>query len=133
MRKVICRVLLGAVLSVAAATGSASAHHSHAMYRSDLIVPVTGIVKAIRWVNPHSWLTMEAPDGKGGVVSYQIELGGVQQMRTRGLTEALKFGDRITINIQPLRNGEPGGAYTTIKSINNIENADTGAGWKPKP
>lgn len=132
MKKVIWRVLLGTVLSIAAATGSVSAHHSHAMYESDKTIPVTGVVKAIRWVNPHSWLTVEAPDEKGNVVSYQIELAGLQQVRARGLTEAIKVGSRITLNIQPLRNGDPGGALTTITSINDVENADTSGGWKPK-
>ena len=100
-------VIAGAVLMFA---GQALAHHSFAMFDFSKEITVAGEVKEFRWRNPHIHILMNVSDGKGGMVEYDIEGGTPNTQRRNGWrAETLKPGDKISVVIRPLKNGDKGG------------------------
>ena len=62
------RLISGLVFTLALlAAVPAWAHHSMAGFDRTKTVTLVGTVKQFKWANPHSWIDMEVPDGKGGV------------------------------------------------------------------
>lgn len=86
---------------VAAGLGGAMpamAHHSSAMYDISHKVLIEGTVSQFDWVNPHSWLWLKVPDGKGGEDDYALECGSIAQLLQIGWTrEKVKVGDKVKI------------------------------------
>jgi hypothetical protein len=105
IRKIV--VLIGAVLIF---SGAAFAHHSFAMFDFSREITVTGEVKEFLWRNPHMHILMNVPDGKGGMAEYDIEGGTPNTQRRNGWrADTLKPGDKISVVIRPLKNGDKGG------------------------
>jgi hypothetical protein len=116
----------------------AHAHHSHAMFDSDNVKTVTGTVVAVRFQNPHVYLQLrDASYGEGGATmpTYNLEMSAVGHMISMGITTTtFEVGQKVVLDIQPLRSGAPGGAYVGIRAVNGIANADTSMRtWKPSP
>jgi hypothetical protein len=88
----------------------ALAHHSFAMFDTSKEVTLSGTVKEFQWTNPHSWLQLNVPrDGKA--VEYSIELGSPNTMSRHGWRRGtFKPGDRVSVTINPMRDGSPGGS-----------------------
>jgi hypothetical protein len=105
---------LGAAVAAAAglsAAGAAWAHHSFAMFDQTKQVSVTGTVKDFQWTNPHAFI--EVDDGKGKV--WSVELNSPNNLRRQGWTrEAMKAGDHVTVVLNPLRDGKPGGLFNAV-------------------
>jgi Family of unknown function (DUF6152) len=88
----------------------AFAHHSGAMFDANQIVTLDGTVKEFQWTNPHSWLQMVVPDGKGGSKEWSLELVSLNVLSHNGWKPGtLKPGDKVQITMHPLKNGDPGG------------------------
>ena len=47
-------------------TTPAQAHHSFAPYEPTLQIKLSGVVTEFRWLNPHVYIGMDAPDPKTG-------------------------------------------------------------------
>ena len=94
----------------------AAAHHSHSMFDLTIQQTIKGNVKSFAFQNPHVYLFVEALDAKTEKpVTYMIEMSHVQNMLSHGITAAtFKPGDLVTINMNPLHDGRPGGQYITI-------------------
>ena len=109
--KRILKVLMG-FLAILTAT-SAYAHHSHAMFDSDKQVTLVGTVREFQWNNPHCWIQLLVPDANNpnaAPVEWGVEMGApIQLIRHGWKPSSLKPGDRITVVINPLRDGRPGG------------------------
>jgi uncharacterized protein DUF6152 len=96
-------------LAVAAAvvmkTAPALAHHSSApFYDATKKVEAQGPVTKFLFKNPHSFLYFQAPDDKGTLVEWQIELGPAASLTRTGWTpETLKAGTIIKASGQPSR------------------------------
>jgi hypothetical protein len=105
-----------AVLSVGAALlatgGTASAHHSFAMFDALHPIEIAGTVKEFRFVSPHTILIVTVK-GQDGVEKDWILEGGAPGLQVRdGLTsKSLKPGDEIKVTINPLHSGAEGGSY----------------------
>ena len=100
-------VLLAAIVLAAP---PAVAHHSFAMFDVQKEVTLSGTVREFQWTNPHSWLQVEVERG-GAKVEYSIELGSPNSMSRRGWRRTtFKPGDRITLAMNPMRDGSLGGA-----------------------
>jgi len=99
-------IALAAVLVAAPAL----AHHSFAMFDTSKEVTLSGTVKEFQWTNPHSWLQLTvARDGR--TVEYSIELGSPNTMSRHGWRRStFKPGDRVSVTINPMRDGSPGGS-----------------------
>jgi len=109
--KHVLKTLMG-ILAILTAT-SAYAHHSHAMFDSEKQVTLVGTVKEFQWNNPHCWIQVLVPDPNdpnGAPVEWGVEMGApIQLIRHGWKPSSLKPGDRITVVINPLRDGRPGG------------------------
>ena len=106
-------LLLGAlVLGVAT---PARPHHSHAMFDHSKAVTVTGTVTEFLFRNPHTFLYVDITRENGETVNYWIEMSNITNMIRRGIgQQTFKRGDRVTIDLYPLKDGRPGGSYVTI-------------------
>jgi hypothetical protein len=105
--------LAGALL----AGGSASAHHSFAMFDKDKEVTLVGEVKDFQWANPHVWLQLVTQDDAGQSAEWGIEMASVNILAREGWKKtSFKPGDKVTVVIHPLRDGSHGGAMIRAKT-----------------
>ena len=99
------------------APSSALAHHSHAMFDSTKQVTLVGTVKEFEWDNPHCWIQVIVPDPsdpQAAPVEWGVEMDSPLAMFRRGWKPGtLKPGDKITVVINPLRDGRPSGQYVS--------------------
>src|SRR4051812_28943345 len=108
-----------AILALAApilvlSAGAALAHHSFAMFDSERVVTLTGTVKEFRWVNPHSAIFVKVEGSDDPAKLWAIEMTSPSNLTRRGWTRTtLKPGDRISVEINPLRDGQHGGGFRT--------------------
>ena len=104
-------LLACAMLLVATA---AVAHHSGAGVDRTRTVTISGIVKEFRWTNPHSWIDLEVTDAKGTAV-WSIEMNPPPYLvRSGWKASTLKAGDKISVTLNPIRTGEPGGIFVSV-------------------
>ena len=90
----------------------AAAHHSFEMFDSTRTINLTGTIKEFQWTNPHTWTWIEVPNDKGGVDTWGIEGMSPNFLGRRGWTKhTLNPGDKVTITIFPLKDGQKGGTF----------------------
>jgi hypothetical protein len=107
---------------IAAVTGAsfavaptALAHHSYAMFDMQATKTLTGTVKDFEWTNPHTWLWVYVTNASGAQEQWGIEGMSPNFLGRRGWARnTLKPGDKITLDIHPLRNGERGGSFVSV-------------------
>jgi hypothetical protein len=91
------------------------AHHSHAMFDHALEKSVTGTVTNFSYRNPHVYLYLDVKEPDGTIVKWAIEMSNIENMRSRGIVQStFRAGDVVTVKVNPLKNGRPGGNYTSI-------------------
>jgi len=121
------------LLSLAVA-GSAWAHHSFAMFDLEKQVTVEGAVKEFQWTNPHCWLQVMVPDGKGGEQEWSFEMGGLGMLaRTGWKSSTVKPGDKVTVVMNPLKSGEPSGRLLKVTLPDGRVMGPGGNAPPPKP
>ena len=114
MRNLMWIALLAAGVACSVSTPALS-HHSHAMFNYNQEVNVTGTVTEMSFRNPHVFLYVDVEEENGETVNYWIEMSNLPNMIRRGIgMNTFKPGDVITVNMHPLRDGRPGGSYTTV-------------------
>jgi uncharacterized protein DUF6152 len=102
-----------AVAAFAAAT-AAYAHHSFAMFDQSRMVPLQGTVREFQWTNPHAWIHIEVP-ATGGAAVWIVELNSPNNLKRQGWkSSTLKPGDKVTVVINPLRDGTKGGLFVSV-------------------
>ncbi len=94
----------------------ANAHHSFAMFDQQKVVVLTGTVKELEWTNPHSWLrVMVENETTHQPQQWSIELASAGQQARIGWTPTIvKPGDKVSIEINPLKDGGRGGTVLLI-------------------
>src|SRR4029078_9540604 len=99
-----------------AAAAIAVAHHSFAMFDTTASVTLTGTVTEFQWTNPHEYIELDVPNsGGGGKQHWSNELGSPSILQQSGWKyKDLKFGDKVTATINPLRTHEPGGLLVQV-------------------
>jgi len=91
------------------------AHHSAAGIDRTKSVTLTGTIKQFAWTNPHSWMEVDVPDGKGGTLTWKVEMTSPAYLVRAGWkSTTLKPGDEVKVVVRPLRNGEPGGLFVSV-------------------
>jgi hypothetical protein len=104
-----------AIVAALAVGGSASAHHSGAMFDGKKTVTLSGTLTGIDWTNPHSWLEMDVAQPGGGSQHWSIEMGWPEVMFKAGFRRTdPKPGDKITLVAHPLKDGRNGGAFVSV-------------------
>jgi hypothetical protein len=97
----------------------ASAHHGVAAYDTTKQTSVTGIVRDWFWANPHCILQLDATDSHGQVTHWTMETSNPADLVNIGWSkQSLKVGDKITVTIQPAKNGKPIGRIVEIALSN---------------
>jgi hypothetical protein len=94
---------------------SAYAHHAAAGIDTSKTVTVEGTVKQFKWANPHSWLEVEVPNGKGGNDIWNLEMNPPSFLVRAGWkSNTVKTGDKIKFTARPFKNGDPGGIFVNV-------------------
>lgn len=104
------KMILPALLALGVLSGGpALAHHSFAPYESTLQIKLSGVVSEFKWVNPHVYIEIDAVDEKTGEKRHWLIEGASTSILNRAgwKFNMIKAGDRITVIVSPLRNGEP--------------------------
>src|SRR6202167_3207425 len=103
---------LAIVILLAGGTTLALAHHSAAAFDSTQRKEISGTVKKFDYSNPHTWVWLDVPNDQGGVDLWGVEGMSPNFLNRRGWTRTtLKPGDKLTITIRPMKNGEKGGMW----------------------
>jgi Family of unknown function (DUF6152) len=91
------------------------AHHSFAMFDQTRRVSVTGTVTEFQWTNPHAelFLMLESQDGKSSPAGevWRLESDSPEVLRKdfQLRRDLVRVGDKITVVINPFREGVAGG------------------------
>jgi hypothetical protein len=105
-----------AMFAAAALAVPALAHHSFSMFDAEKTVTLNGTVKELEWTNPHSWLRVMVEDENTHQPrQWSIELASTGQQTRIGWTkDSVKPGDKVAVEIHPLRDGTRGGTLLLI-------------------
>jgi uncharacterized protein DUF6152 len=120
---------VGAIGAIAIA-GQAAAHHSAAQFDFQKPVNVSGVVKIAQFANPHAKIILSVTDDKRGTRDVEFEGHSRNNMYRQGFRpNMMNVGDKITLRIAPMKNGEDGGYVTAFitadgTAIGNITTAD---------
>ena len=92
------------------AVGSvAFAHHSFAIFDTAKTTRLSGTVTAFEWTNPHAYIEIDVVEN-GATKHWSVEMGSPSILQQSGWKfKDLKSGDKITVTLNPLRNGQNGG------------------------
>lgn len=105
--------LLGLLLMTA--TGSAEAHHSFAMFDHHRSILIEGTVTKFQWTNPHVYLDVDVVEKDGVTKHYVIECMAINMLKRAGWhAKMMQPGDKVTVLIAPLLNGQPGGLILRV-------------------
>jgi len=105
-----------AAFALTLAAAPAAAHHSFAMFDQAKEVELEGVIREFQWTNPHTWVQVVVTDKSGKAVEWSIEGSSPNGLARQGWKRnSLKAGDRVSVTINPLKNGEPGGSLVRVK------------------
>ncbi|MEO6377666.1 MAG: DUF6152 family protein [Caulobacteraceae bacterium] len=113
------KALLGGAAIVGlmvAAAHPALAHHSYAMFDRGKTVSISGTIRTWEMTNPHSYLWVNVK--KDGAVDqvWGLEGGGTAALARAGVTKsAVKPGEKVIVDLHPLRDGRTGGMLLKLK------------------
>ncbi len=102
-------------LQAAAATGllftasAGLAHHSAAMFDQTRQITLSGTVREFQWTSPHCYIQLLA-GAPAAPQEWSLEMAAPMYLYRLGWRPStVKVGDKITVNVHPLRDGKPGG------------------------
>ena len=111
---------------------AAVAHHSvQAQFDLSKPITVTGQVTKVEWINPHSYLYIDAKDDKGKPKHWTIECANISILGRIGWTfNMIKPGDTITVIVAPLHSGQAG---ALLKQVTLADGSKMGNGAPAGP
>ena len=84
------------------------AHHSHGNYQ-DSFTDMTGTVKEVHLLLPHSWVYLEVKPATGDAQIWAVEATGRNGLERIGVTkEYVAPGDKISVRCHVLKDGSNG-------------------------
>ena len=118
MRPIALLTLASPVLLLPVA--AALAHHSFAMFDSARRMTLNGTVKEFRWVNPHSAIFVMVDGSDNPDKLWAVEMTSPSNLKRQGWTRTtLKPGDRVAVQISPLRDGRHGGGFISATLLDS--------------
>ena len=109
-------MLSGATLLAAFGPGPAAAHHSTAMFDFAKTVELTATVKDFAWTNPHTWTVVTAEGSAKVAGEYGLEGMSPNYLARNGWSKrSLKPGDKVVLQVHPLKDGRKGGFMVSAK------------------
>ena len=129
------RVVVAALgIATLAIAGSASAHHSFAVFDMSQQKTIEGTVSDFQWTNPHTWTWVDVKNADGSVTKYGFEGMSPNFLGRRGWSKnTLKPGDHVKITYAPLKSGDPGGTFLRATLQDGKEMVMFGGGPAPPP
>ena len=107
------RILVTAALA-AATPALVLAHHSTAMFDFAKTVEYEATVKEFLWTNPHTWTTVTVAGKNAG--EYGLEGMSPNYLARNGWSKrTLKPGDKVVVQVHPLKDGRKGGFMVSAK------------------
>ena len=108
-------VIASFIASLGVLISTALAHHSMAGFDRTQTVMIEGTVKEFSWTNPHCWIELESvKDGKP--ITWNFEMTAPAYLVRAGWKKtSLKPGMKVTVTGSPLRSGEPGALFVSVK------------------
>jgi len=104
-----------------ACAAAAHAHHSFAMYDGDKPQLLSATVKEFQWANPHVllWLTADPKPGQkeGDVWTIEVSTSPGPLTRIGWTKHSIEPGDKVQVEINPLRSGELGGQFRKLTIV----------------
>jgi hypothetical protein len=114
------------IVAAMAFIGTAFAHHSGAEFDTEKIVELKGTIKEFQFKNPHTWVQVLVPDGKGGTVEWSLEWGAPNSLGRQGIRPTtFPVGAKVVVRMNPMRSGAPGGMFIGAK----LEDGKTIGTW----
>jgi hypothetical protein len=93
----------------------AHAQRSLAMFDQSKEVTLQGTVKEFQWTNPHSFIELATMNADGTVDVWSVELNSPNNLERQGWkSDSLLAGDKVTLVLNPLRNGRKGGLFISV-------------------
>ncbi len=101
---------------------SAWAHHSHGNYEMREYTHLTGTVKEVHLVNPHSWIYVEIMNAADEPTMWAMEAAGPRGLDRAGIPkDIIKVGDTISVRCHQLRDGSNGCLLGFLTAEDGIE------------
>jgi len=86
------------------------AHHSFVMFDTTKQVTLEGTVTNFEWTNPHAYIEIDVSQAGGGAKHWSVEMGSTSILMKGGWKfSTLKKGDKVTLVLNPLKDGKPAG------------------------
>jgi len=98
------------------------AHHSHANYIEMEWISLEGTVQEVHWMNPHTWIYLQATDASGSPAAWALEGASVASLQRAGWTkDSLSVGDTLAVRCHPLKDGSRGCLMGFIRMADGSE------------
>jgi Family of unknown function (DUF6152) len=108
------------------------AHHGAAAFDTSKTLTLKGTVTQWIWANPHCLLRFDVAGKDGEVVHWIAETQNPVTMTNGGWSKfSFKPGDKVTVALQPVKNGLPAGRIMTV-ILPNGNTLDAMAGVRPR-
>jgi hypothetical protein len=122
-------VVFPAIAGLAMAVLPVSAHHTASMFERAKTVQLTGTITEVRWTNPHVNIMVNATLKPGGTVApWLLEMTSPGNLTRNGWSKtALKPGDKVVLDINPLRDDSANGGRlvkATLVDSGQVYNTD---------
>ena len=114
--------------------GGVAAHHGAATFDTGKTLVLEGVVTEWVWANPHCFLKFDAKGPDGAVRTWTTETSNPPDMVNRGWNrKSLSAGDRVTVTVEPVKNGSPVGRVLEVKLADGRVLSARGGGVAPAP
>jgi len=115
MKKPTSVILLVAIAIVLAVAPPARAHHATNQFDMDKTITLSGTVKEFQWTNPHTWIQVLVTNADAATEEWSAEMAAPANLSRQGWKkDSLKPGDKVTVTLHPLKNGDKGGIVTSV-------------------
>jgi hypothetical protein len=112
-------------VAVSLISGPTLAHHSFAMFDSEITLEVQATVMELQWTNPHSWLELTVMNEQGQESPLALEMSSPTSMARSGWNpRTVVPGDQITISYHPMKDGTPQGQFISLTKADGTELSD---------
>jgi hypothetical protein len=109
------RVGLAAALIVGAASHTAVAHHSTAMFEAEKRVTLSGTITDFQWTNPHAWIQVTVAGADGKPADWSFECGSPNTLSRQGWKPStFKPGDKVVVVANPMKDGTHAGLLISV-------------------
>jgi hypothetical protein len=113
------------VIAIAAMSAVLFAHHSTVAYAPESIVLKNATIAKVLWASPHIILTFDVKETRG-TVTWSTESGSPASVARVGWNRnSVKFGDKVTIELYPAKNGAHVGRLKKVVFPDGHELLDT--------